>query len=205
MCPVSSAHMAVQPFPYRYYDELDRVMTAYRDFQYNGCFLHAIATGELISPFGEAEECRNSRERRTIGQSTFIRGNSSIPARKDLSASRFPHKKLRMIDKDFYLEEMYPEGMTAMLERFRDKPIYITENGCSCNDDRFRIVYLALYLSAVHDALKRGMDVRGYLYWSLMDNYEWSSFLPRFGLVNVDFKTFERTPKPSAAFLPRNH
>lgn len=44
------------------------------------------------------------------------------------------------------------------------------------------------------------MDVRGYLYWSLMDNYEWSSFLPRFGLVNVDFKTFERTPKPSAAF-----
>lgn len=105
-----------------------------------------------------------------------------------------------MIDKDFYLEEMYPEGMTAMLERFRDKPVYITENGCSCNDDRFRIVYLALYLSAVHDAVRRGMDVRGYLYWSLMDNYEWSSFLPRFGLVDVDFKTFERTPKPSAAF-----
>ena len=87
-----------------------------------------------------------------------------------------------------------------MLERFRDKPVYITENGCSCNDDRFRIVYLALYLSAVHDAVRRGMDVRGYLYWSLMDNYEWSSFLPRFGLVDVDFKTFERTPKPSAEF-----
>lgn len=43
-----------------------------------------------------------------------------------------------------------------MLERFRDKPVYITENGCSCNDDRFRIVYLALYLSAVHGTRSGG-------------------------------------------------
>ena len=78
---------------------------------------------------------------------------------------------------------------------------YITENGCSCSDDRFRIVYLALYLSAVHDALRRGIDLRGYLCWSLMDNYEWGSFKPRFGLVNVDFTTFERTLKPSAMFF----
>ena len=198
--PVSSAHMATQTFPYRYYDELDRVMAAYRDFQYNGCFLHAIATGELISPFGEAEECPELKGAADYWAVNLYTRELIDSRRKDLSASRFPHKKLRMIDKDFYLEEMYPEGMTAMLERFRDKPVYITENGCSCNDDRFRIVYLALYLSAVHDAVRRGMDVRGYLYWSLMDNYEWSSFLPRFGLVDVDFKTFERTPKPSAAF-----
>lgn len=96
---------------------------------------------------------------------------------------------------------MYPEGMTSMLERFNDRPVYITENGCCCDDDRFRVVYLALYLSAVHDAIERGVDVRGYLYWSLMDNYEWSSFIPRFGLVHVDFETFKRTPKPSALFF----
>ena len=80
--PVSSAHMATQTFPYRYYDELDRVMAAYLDFQYNGCFLHAIATGELISPFGEAEECPELRARRTIGRSIFIPGNLSTPAGK---------------------------------------------------------------------------------------------------------------------------
>ena len=74
-------------------------------------------------------------------------------------------------------------------------------HGCSCDDDRFRIVYIALYLSAIHDALKRGIDVRGYLYWSLMDNYEWNSFVPRFGIVDVDYKTFMRTPKPSAYFF----
>ena len=45
-----------------------------------------------------------------------------------------------------------------------------------------------------------GVDVRGYFYWSLMDNYEWSSFQPRFGLIDVDFQTFKRTMKPSASF-----
>ena len=46
--------------------------------------------------------------------------------------------------------------------------------------------------------MNAGVDVRGYLHWSLMDNYEWVSFIPRFGLVHVDFETFKRTPKPSA-------
>ncbi|MCC7407329.1 MAG: glycoside hydrolase family 1 protein, partial [Phycisphaeraceae bacterium] len=68
-------------------------------------------------------------------------------------------------------------------------------------DDRWRIVYLALHLSAVHEAIQRGVDVRGYMHWSLMDNYEWGSFVPRFGLVEVDFNTYQRTPRPSASFF----
>lgn len=79
-----------------------------------------------------------------------------------------------------------------------DLPVIITENGCSADDDRFRLVYLAQHLSALHDAILRGVDVRGYLYWSTMDNYEWGSYKPRFGLVDVDRNTFARTPKPSA-------
>ena len=61
-------------------------------------------------------------------------------------------------------------------------------------------MYLTLYLSALHDALQMGIDVQGYLYWSFMDNYEWYSYLPKFGLVDVDFNTFARTPKQSAYF-----
>ena len=91
--------------------------------------------------------------------------------------------------------------MIGQLTRLYDKPIYITENGCSCDDDRFRIVYLALYLNAIREAMRMGADVRGYLYWLFMDNYEWTSFYPRFGLVDVDFDTFKRTPKPSAYFF----
>lgn len=199
--PVSSAHMAVQPYPNRYYDELDRTMTAFRDWIYNGCFMHAIETGELITPFVDGEECPELKGALDFWAINIYTRELIDSRRALLTAPRFPHKKLRMINLDFYLEEMYPEGTTAMLERFRNRPVYITENGCCCNDDRFRIVYLALYLSAVHDAIQRGVDVRSYLYWSLMDNFEWTSFLPRFGLVDVDFNTFKRTKKPSALFF----
>ena len=61
-------------------------------------------------------------------------------------------------------------------------------------------MFIAEYLSAIQEAIRQGADVRGYLYWSMIDNYEWSSFKPRFGLYDVDFKTFERTEKPSAEF-----
>jgi len=105
-----------------------------------------------------------------------------------------------MIQEDFILEEMFPEGLIASLERLKDLPVYITENGLCCDDDRFRIVHLALHLCALREAIDRGTDVRGYFHWSLMDNYEWGSFVPRFGLVHVDFETFKRTPKPSAFF-----
>ena len=105
-----------------------------------------------------------------------------------------------MIDMDFYLEEIDPECIIANTTRLMDKPVYISENGCCCNDDRFRIVFISLYLSAVAEAIKMGVDIRGYLYWSLLDNYEWSSFKPRFGLCDCNRSTFERTPKPSAYF-----
>ena len=85
--------------------------------------------------------------------------------------------------------------------RLKDKPVYITENGYSCEDDRLRIVFLAEYLSALHTVIEEGVDVRGYLYWSLLDNYEWGSYLPKFGLVSVDRANgYRRTPKPSAYF-----
>jgi beta-glucosidase len=102
---------------------------------------------------------------------------------------------------DFYLDEFNPECVIANLSRLTDKPVIITENGCSCDDDRFRIVWLTLYLKALEESMRMGVDVKGYLYWSLIDNYEWESFLPRFGLVDCNFKTFERTPKPSAHFF----
>jgi beta-glucosidase len=107
---------------------------------------------------------------------------------------------MKMIDKDFYLEEFNPECIVSNLTRLTDKPIYITENGLSCNDDRFRIVYIAEYLAAVNEAIRLGADVKGYLYWSLLDNYEWGSYKPKFGLYSVDYDTFERIQKPSAAF-----
>jgi beta-glucosidase len=198
--PVSSAHAFIHWFPRRFHDTLDRRMTEFADFTTNEFFFHALRTGELVYPGVDAEfdpEVKGALDCWSVNYYT----RHMVDARlADLDGPRFRHKELRMVPMKFYLEEMYPEGLVANLERLRDYPVYITENGCAANDDRFRIVYLALHLSALREAMERGVDVRGYFHWSLLDNYEWTSFIPRFGLVAVDFRTFRRTPKPSAFF-----
>ena len=103
----------------------------------------------------------------------YVREMGGQPFEKSCR-KRYDHKVLKMSPCNFYLEEMYPEGMISALLRLTDKPVYITENGCSTDDDRFRIVYLALHFSAIREAIDMGADVRGYLQWSLLDNYEWS-------------------------------
>ena len=198
--PVSTTHAFVHQHPARLNDPLDNTMRDYVDFMTNEFFFHAVRTGELVYPYMDAEyhpKVKNSVDFWAVN--TYTR--SMIDSRKkNFQGERFIHKQLKMIDMDFYLEEFYPEGIIANLERLKDKPVYITENGCSCDDDKYRIEYIALHLCALKEAMDRGVDLKGYFYWSTMDNYEWGSFKPRFGLVDVDRKTFERTPKPSAYF-----
>lgn len=78
----------------------------------------------------------------------------------------------------------------------------VTENGIATGDDTRRIDYTDASLRHLHAAIADGIDVRGYLHWSALDNYEWASgFRPTFGLIAVDRQTFRRTPKPSLAWL----
>ncbi|WP_329445865.1 glycoside hydrolase family 1 protein [Streptomyces canus] len=80
-------------------------------------------------------------------------------------------------------------------------PILVTENGIATGDDGRRIAYTGEALEHLGKAIADGVDVRGYLHWSLLDNYEWGHWAPTFGLVAVDRETFERRPKPSLAWL----
>ena len=82
-------------------------------------------------------------------------------------------------------------------------PILVTENGIGTDDDDQRIALRAQPRSrACCDCIADGIDVRGYTYWSLLDNFEWAfGYGPRFGLVDCDRTTFERTPKASARWL----
>lgn len=104
-----------------------------------------------------------------------------------------------------------PEGMFETLSlvarRYPGVPLYITENGYADNipaanapqiGDPPRIAFLAQYLENVHRALSEGANLKGYFVWSLLDNFEWGSFDPRFGIVAVDYRTQQRTPKNSA-------
>ncbi len=102
--------------------------------------------------------------------------------------------------------EIYPQGLEDFLTRTAaeytgDLPLYVTENGMastSGTDDQDRIAYLNDHLQAVQNALSKGAPVKGYITWSLMDNYEWAlGYEKRFGLLHVDFKTLQRTPKAS--------
>lgn len=97
--------------------------------------------------------------------------------------------------------QIVPESMYSALlsvARYR-RPVFVTENGCADATDRFRKQFIHDYLANVHRAILDGVDVRGYFYWSLLDNFEWrEGFSKRFGLVAVDFATQARTVRPSA-------
>jgi beta-glucosidase len=103
--------------------------------------------------------------------------------------------------------EFYPESLANTLRRAWDYtggqiPLVVTENGIGTDDDDQRIRYVQAALEGVLDCIDEGIDVRGYTYWSLLDNFEWAfGYGPRFGIVSCDRTTFERTPKPSAAWL----
>ena len=106
-----------------------------------------------------------------------------------------------------------PDALREWLIMFRARfraalpPIMITESGCAYNmgpdtegvvDDQPRIDYLDAHLRAVAEAIARGVDIRGYYTWSLMDNFEWTEgYTQRFGLVHVDYDSLARTPKKS--------
>jgi beta-glucosidase len=82
-----------------------------------------------------------------------------------------------------------------------DVPILVTENGIATDDDERRIAYTTTALRDLAAAIADGADVRGYLHWSLLDNFEWGHWGPTFGLVAVDRESFERRPKPSLDWL----
>ena len=81
-------------------------------------------------------------------------------------------------------------------------PILVTENGIATDDDAERIAFVHAALEGVMRCIEDGIDVIGYSYWSLLDNFEWAfGYRPRFGLVDVDRSTFERRPKRSARWM----
>lgn len=97
--------------------------------------------------------------------------------------------------------EIYSKGIYNVLKQLKKykKPIYITENGLADAKDEKRAKFIKDHLRWAHRAMQEGVDLRGYLHWSLLDNFEWAhGFGPRFGLIEVDYQTMERRIRPSA-------
>jgi len=96
--------------------------------------------------------------------------------------------------------EIYPEGLRDVLLMLKGygKPMIVTENGVADRHDRLRPQFLFSHIAAVEDAVKGGADVRGYLHWSYIDNFEWArGFSMKFGVIAYDPLTKKRRPRPS--------
>ena len=107
--------------------------------------------------------------------------------------------------------EIYPDGLRSFLTRLSrdyvgDLPLYVTENGMAWDDkvengavyDPVREKFVFDHMQAIKSAIDEGANVKGFFYWSLLDNYEWAfGYEKRFGMVHVDFETLKRTPKAS--------
>ena len=101
--------------------------------------------------------------------------------------------------------EYYPEGLEHVIRRVYEEmpmPIMVTENGIATADDTRRVAYIQTAMKGVENCIQDGIPVKGYMYWSMMDNFEWQKgFGMTFGLISVDRTTQTRTAKPSLAVL----
>lgn len=101
--------------------------------------------------------------------------------------------------------EFYPQALENVIRKVASafkNDIYVTENGLSSDDDSKRIKFIEAAIDGVHNCIADGIKVKGYFYWTFMDNFEWQKgYAPKFGLVAVDRQTKERTVKPSLFYL----
>jgi beta-glucosidase len=131
-----------------------------------------------------------------VGVQTYTRAR--VGKAKDLPPE--PGVELTQVGWEFWPEAL---GETIRYAAAQAKvPVYVTENGIATEDDSRRVEYIRRALAAVQRCLADKIDVRGYIHWTLMDNFEWmSGFRPKFGLLSVNRTTQERSPRPSARFL----
>ena len=176
----------------------DREMAARRDAETNGVSFDALRTGVFSYPGRAPVEIPGLQV-----SSSFVGIQYYSRTRYDAQVSG-----PAMADTERVLSQMawevYPEGFAPLLQRgaATGLPVYVTENGMAHDDDRVRVQYIADHLASVDQARRAGADVRGYFYWSAMDNFEWNfGYGPQFGLIAVDRQTLARTPRPSAHFF----
>lgn len=203
---VSVAHNMAALAPWMRWNPLDRLLSKIAKYFYNHSLLDAFLTGSLHIkfPFSKAIEIEVPIKDKLdfFGVNYYTRVHIRFNPFKKMGI------ELRNRDIDGYgLTDMgweiHPRGLEKVL-RYALKlkvPLIITENGIATRNARKKIRFMKAHVDVLERCIKNGMDVRGYFYWSLIDNYEWLQGLDaRFGLYNVDFDTLERKPTDAATY-----
>jgi len=203
---VSVAHNMAALAPWKRWNPLDRLLARIAKYFYNHSLLDAFLTGNLQIrfPFGRIYRFTVPVKSKLdfVGVNYYTRIHIRFNPLKKMAV------ELRHHDIDGYgLTDMgweiHPRGLERVL-RYASKlnlPIIITENGIATRNDRKKIRFMKGHIDVLERCIKNGMDVRGFFYWSLIDNYEWLQGLDaRFGLYRVDFTTMERIPTKAALY-----
>jgi beta-glucosidase len=182
---------------------LDQAATVIPNWLFNRWFLRACRSGRMLPPVGGGRPVAGLRGSLDyLGVNFYCEERVSFNVRNPagLFADHVTAPDLPLSSFGWSIE---PDALRRALVRLWEEfhlPIVITENGVADERDELRPGFIVDHLAAVCDALAAGVDVRGYLHWSSMDNFEWAEgYSRRFGLIAVDRQTMERIPKPSAA------
>lgn len=176
-----------------YSPSLKNIFAAYlRNKKFNFDFIDKLARAKAIDFIGINYYTRESVEARGLRlRNLFL----------DVSCANQDKFKKNSLGWD-----IYPEGLYKLLIKLKKYhlPIFILENGICTDNDSERWDFIYEHLKNVHLAIEEGVHILGYIYWSLIDNFEWDKgFGPRFGLIDVNYKTYARTIRESALKFAR--
>jgi beta-glucosidase len=203
---VSIAHNMATFAPSQRWSPFDRLLTHFAQYFYNHSLLDAFLTGRLRIRFPFVKSIEMDVPLK--GKLDFFGVN--YYTRIHLKFNPFHKMGVELKYKDEESHgftdmgwEIHPHGMERVLREVSklSVPIIVTENGIATHDDHKKERFIKSHVDVIEGCLKKQMDIRGYFYWSLMDNYEWlRGFDARFGLYRVDYETLKRKPTIAAAF-----
>lgn len=203
---VSVAHNMAAFSPWRRWNPLDKLLVRIAKHFYNHSLLDAFLHGRLSIefPFRKKYEVAVPIE----GKLDFFGVNYYTRLHLRFNPFKKMGIEMRHLDIEGYgLTDMgweiHPNGLERVLKYASrlNVPLIITENGIATRDCQRKIKFMRRHVDVVEKCRQKGMDIRGYFYWSLIDNYEWLQGLDaRFGLYTVDFQTLERRPTNAAAY-----
>ncbi|HIP96403.1 MAG TPA: glycoside hydrolase family 1 protein [Anaerolineae bacterium] len=193
-----------RPFdPLRPDSALDRLAASLQNRAFNDAVFEGMYSGRLILPLGKGRvpEAGDGDEFMDfVGLNYYSHEVVTFDLRR--AGELFGHRLVRDgVELNLFGEEVYPEGIYRCLKKLAryGKPIYVTENGTADHGDDRRRRYMIQHLIQVQRAIAEGVPVRGFFYWTLVDNFEWArGWSTPFGLIQMDPATGERRPRPSA-------
>jgi beta-glucosidase len=193
--------------PYRPGNRLDTWAAALQENSFNWAFADSLQTRRYQPPLGMRDRVKEDGPGEDVAGINYysrdrVRFHPFRPG--EMFGERRTTPGAALTDLGW---EIYPEGLARVVRadfgRY-GKPIFISENGIADAADAQRPAFLVQHLAQVGRLLQEGVPLQGYFHWSLLDNFEWSEgFRPRFGLVEVDYRTQERRPRPSAHLYAR--